>query len=252
MKIEGLSKSFGKKTILDDIDLTIKKGKLTAFIGPNGAGKSTLLATMSRLIQTEIGHIYLEGKDLKSFKSRDLAQQLSILKQMNHLNMNITIFELVAFARFPYSKGNLTPTDKEKINLSIAQLGLTELAEENIQNLSGGQLQRAYIAMILAQDTDYILLDEPLNNLDMNFAVQMMQLLTKLVTEFGKTVIIVLHDINFAASFADEIVAMKSGKIFAHDQTDQIIHEHILNPLYEMPAVHVREARGPGPLAQHR
>ena len=243
MKIEGLSKSFGKKTILDDIDLTIKKGKLTAFIGPNGAGKSTLLATMSRLIQTETGHIYLEGKDLKSFKSRDLAQQPSILKQMNHLNMNITIFELVAFARFPYSKGNLTPTDKEKINLSIAQLGLTELAEENIQNLSGGQLQRAYIAMILAQDTDYILLDEPLNNLDMNFAVQMMQLLTKLVTEFGKTVIIVLHDINFAASFADEIVAMKSGKIFAHDQTDQIIHEHILNPLYEM-SVRIKEIEG--------
>lgn len=97
--------------------------------------------------------------------------------------------------------------------------------------------------MILAQDTDYILLDEPLNNLDMNFAVQMMQLLTKLVTEFGKTVIIVLHDINFAASFADEIVAMKSGKIFAHDQTDQIIHEHILNPLYEM-SVRIKEIEG--------
>ena len=240
MKIEGLSKSFGKKTILDEIDLTIKKGKLTAFIGPNGAGKSTLLTTMSRLIATETGAIYLNGQDLKSFKTRELSQQLSILKQMNHLNMNITVYELVAFARFPYSKGNLTPTDKDKIKLSIAQLGLTELAQENIQTLSGGQLQRAYIAMILAQDTEFILLDEPLNNLDMNFAVQMMQLLQILVTKYGKTVLIVLHDINFAASFADDIVAMKSGKIFAHDETSQIIKEEILNPLYEM-SIRIKE-----------
>ncbi|WP_367300988.1 iron ABC transporter ATP-binding protein [Leuconostoc carnosum] len=243
MKIEGLSTSFGKKTILENIDLTIKKGKLTAFIGPNGAGKTTLLTTMSRLIATEIGHIYLNGQDLKSFKSRQLAQQLSILKQMNHLNMNITVSELVAFARFPYSRGNLTLDDKDKINLSIDQLGLSDLAETNIQTLSGGQLQRAYIAMILAQDTEYILLDEPLNNLDMNFAVQMLHLLQKLVTEFGKTVIIVLHDINFAASFADEIVAMKSGKIFAHNQTDDIIHEDILNPLYDM-SVHIKNIDG--------
>lgn len=243
MKIEGLSKSFGKKKILDEIDLTIKKGKLTAFIGPNGAGKSTLLTTMSRLIATETGAIYLNGQDLKSFKTRELAQQLSILKQMNHLNMNITVYELVAFARFPYSKGNLTPTDKDKIKLSIAQLGLTELAQENIQTLSGGQLQRAYIAMILAQDTEFILLDEPLNNLDMNFAVQMMQLLQTLVTKYGKTVIIVLHDINFAASFADEIVAMKSGKIFAHDETSHIIKEEILNPLYDM-SIRIKEIDG--------
>lgn len=190
--MEGLSKSFNKKTILDEVDLTIKKGKLTAFIGPNGAGKSTLLTTMSRLIATETGTIYLNGEDLKSFKTRELAQQLSILKQMNHLNMNITVSELVSFARFPYTKGNLTQTDKEKINLSIAQLGLTDLAQQNIQTLSGGQLQRAYIAMILAQDTEFILLDEPLNNLDMNFAVQMMQLLQLLVEKHGKTVIIVL------------------------------------------------------------
>lgn len=155
MEIESLSKSFGKKPILKEIDLTIQKGKLTAFIGPNGAGKSTLLACMSRLIDAESGHIYLEGQELKSFKSRELAQKLSILKQMNHLNMQISVRELIAFGRFPYSKGQLTQTDKAKIQTSIEQLGMQDLADENIQNLSGGQLQRAYIAMILAQDTDY-------------------------------------------------------------------------------------------------
>lgn len=243
MEIESLSKSFGKKPILKEIDLTIQKGKLTAFIGPNGAGKSTLFACMSRLIDAESGHIYLEGQELKSFKSRELAQKLAILKQMNHLNMQISVRELIAFGRFPYSKGQLTQTDKVKIQTSIEQLGMQDLADENIQNLSGGQLQRAYIAMILAQDTDYILLDEPLNNLDMNFALQMMQLLQSLVLDYGKTVVIVLHDINFASSFADDIVAMKSGTIFAHDETAKIINEPVLNALYDM-TIRIEEIDG--------
>jgi iron complex transport system ATP-binding protein len=243
MKIEGLSKTIGSHTILKDIDLTIKKGKLTALIGPNGAGKSTLLASMSRLIPTETGHIYLNGQDLKGFKSRNLAQQLAILKQINHLNLQLSVEELVAFGRFPYSKGRLTKQDRDKIQMALDYLGLQPLADELIQNLSGGQLQRAYIAMVLAQDTDYILLDEPLNNLDMNFALQMMQLLQTLVQQFGKTVIIVLHDINFAASFADDIIAMKSGQIVAHDTTERIITEAVLNPLYEM-TVRIKEIDG--------
>lgn len=234
MRMTHLSKSFGKKNILDDINLIVPKGKLTAFIGPNGAGKSTLLACMSRLIPSDSGDIYLEDQSLKSFKSNQLAQKLAILKQMNHLNLQISVRELIAFGRFPYSKGKLTPTDDMRIASAIDQLGLTDIAEENIQNLSGGQLQRAYIAMILAQDTDYILLDEPLNNLDMNFALQMMQLLKDLVEHHGKTVVIVLHDLNFAASFADEIVAMKSGQIFKQGKTDDIITPSILNDLYDM------------------
>src|SRR5574337_293212 len=243
MKIESLSKSFGKKPILKEIDLTIKKGKLTAFIGPNGAGKSTLLASMSRLIGIEAGHIYLDGQELKTFKSRELAQKLAILKQMNHLNMQISVRVLVAFGRFPYSKGQLTANDQTKLQTAIEQLGMQDLADDNIQNLSGGQLQRAYIAMILAQDTDYILLDEPLNNLDMNYALQMMQLLQNLVRDYGKTVVIVLHDINFAASFADDIVAMKSGTIFAHDKTTNIINEPVLNDLYDM-TIRIEEIDG--------
>ncbi|CAM3054507.1 ATP-binding cassette domain-containing protein [Lactococcus hircilactis] len=243
MKIENLSKSFGKKKILKNISLTIPKGKLTAFIGPNGAGKSTLLSCMSRLTSYDQGKISLDGKTLDQFKTDILAQKLAILKQMNQLNMQISVQELVAFGRFPYSKGHLTPTDLELIQNAMNHLGLAEIANENIQNLSGGQIQRAYIAMILAQDTDYILLDEPLNNLDMNFALQMMQLLQDLVRKHGKTVVIVLHDLNFASSFADEIVAMKSGEIFMQSKTDDLIRTDVLASLYGM-TIRIQEIDG--------
>jgi iron complex transport system ATP-binding protein len=163
-----------------------------------------------------------------------LSKKLSILKQTNGINLKITVRELVNFGRFPYSKGRLKKEDHEKVEEALNNLGLTELADELIDTLSGGQLQRVYIAMVLAQDTDYILLDEPLNNLDMNYAVQMMQTLRRLVDEFGKTVIIVLHDLNFAASYADEIVAMKAGRLYAHGTTEEVIQSEVLNQLYDM------------------
>ena len=142
--------------------------------------------------------------------------------------------ELVEFGRFPYTKGKLTTRDQKIVQESLEHLGLEEIADQSIDTLSGGQLQRAYIAMVLAQDTDYILLDEPLNNLDMNFAVQIMQILKKLVQEIGKTIVIVLHDINFAASYADEIVAMKEGRLFTQGTTQEMIKKDVLDELYEM------------------
>lgn len=234
MEIKDVSKSYGKKQVVQDIDLPIATQKLTAFIGPNGAGKSTLLSIASRLIEKDRGEIYLDGSEVKAWKSNELAKKLSILKQSNGVSLNITVQELVNFGRFPYSKGHLTDKDHLKVHEAILALGLEDLADQAIDTLSGGQLQRAYIAMILAQDTDYILLDEPLNNLDMNFAVQMMQTLRSLVDDYGKTVLIVLHDINFAASYADEVVAMKDGKLFAQGPTDEIIQSAVLNRLYNM------------------
>lgn len=234
MKIKQVSKNYGKKPVVSDIDLPISEGKLTAFIGPNGAGKSTLLSLMSRLIEKDTGEIYLAGDEVKTWKQKDLAQKLSILKQANAVSLKITVKELVAFGRFPYSKGRLTAGDEQKIAEALSYLGLTDLQDDAIDTLSGGQLQRAYIALVFAQDTDYILLDEPLNNLDMNYAVQMMQTLRQLVDEHGKTVVIVLHDINFAASYADEIVAMKDGRIFKHGPTDDVIKKEVLDSLYEM------------------
>ena len=157
-----------------------------------------------------------------------------MLKQSNAFNLKLTVRELVAFGRFPYSKGRLKEEDQLKIEEALSYLGLVELAEEYVDTLSGGQLQRAYIAMVLAQDTDYILLDEPLNNLDMNYGVQMMKTLRRLVDELGKTIVLVIHDINFAASYADEIVAMKNGQLFATGTTSEMMTKEVLDPLYEM------------------
>ncbi|MDT2827809.1 ATP-binding cassette domain-containing protein [Enterococcus viikkiensis] len=234
IQLENVSKNYGTKKVVSEICLPIKEKQLTAFIGPNGAGKSTLLSMISRLITIDAGQIYLDHNEVKAWHSNELAQKLSILKQSNGVNLRITVRELVGFGRFPYSKGRLTNTDQDLIDYALEKLGLVALAEDQIDTLSGGQLQRAYIAMILAQDTDYILLDEPLNNLDMNHSVQLMQTLQRLVEEEHKTILLVIHDINFAASYADEIVAMKNGQIFAHGATNKMIQPQILNELYEM------------------
>ena len=243
MDINQVTKKYGNKTVVSDVDYQVKKGKLTAFIGPNGAGKSTLLSMMSRLIEKDQGGIYLGGTEVKTWNQQELAKKLSILKQANGIQLKLTVRELVAFGRFPHSKGRLTELDQEKITKALTFLGLLDLAESTIDTLSGGQLQRAYIAMVLAQDTDYIFLDEPLNNLDMNHAVQLMKTIRQLVDEKGKTVIIVLHDINFAASYADEIVAMKDGKIFKTGTTDEIIEKEVLDELYDM-SIRVCELEG--------
>ncbi|MFW3652415.1 ABC transporter ATP-binding protein [Vagococcus fluvialis] len=243
MDINQVTKKYGNKTVVSDVDYQVKKGKLTAFIGPNGAGKSTLLSMMSRLIEKDQGGIYLDGTEVKTWNQQELAKKLSILKQANGVQLKLTVRELVAFGRFPHSKGRLTELDQEKITKALTFLGLLDLAESTIDTLSGGQLQRAYIAMVLAQDTDYIFLDEPLNNLDMNHAVQLMKTIRQLVDEKGKTVIIVLHDINFAASYADEIVAMKDGKIFKTGTTDEIIEKEVLDELYDM-SIRVCELEG--------
>ena len=234
IEAQAVGKQYLDKTVLAEIDLQLPKGELIAFIGPNGAGKSTLLSIMSRLQGDFSGQLYIDQGEIRAWDSKELAQRLAILKQSNQVQARITVAELVAFGRFPYSRGRLTAADDKLIHQALAEMHLTDLAEAEIQTLSGGQLQRAYIAMILAQDTEYILLDEPLNNLDMNHANQMMHLLRRLVTKLGKTVLLVIHDINFAAGFADEIIALKNGRLFKQGTVDEVITPAVLGELYEM------------------
>ena len=233
IEIKHIHKSYGIKKVVDDVSLTIPTGKITSFIGPNGAGKSTLLGIISRLLAADSGEVYLNNQLLNEQKSTDIARQLAILKQSNHINLRITVEELVAFGRFPYSKGNLTENDRTFISNAIAYMNLDEIRHQYIENLSGGQRQRAYIAMTLAQDTD-ILLDEPLNNLDMKHSVQIMQVLYKLVTELNKTVVIVIHDINFASCYSDYIIAMKQGKLVAQGSVEEMMQSPVLQDIYEM------------------
>ena len=243
IQIRNLDKKIQSKSILKDINVDIQKGKLTSLIGPNGAGKSTLLSAVSRLFEYQNGTINIENKLIDDYKSDELAKKLSILKQTNHTDMNITVEQLVNFGRFPYSKGRMKKKDHEKVAYAIDLLHLREIKDRNIKTLSGGQRQRAYIAMTIAQDTEYILLDEPLNNLDMKHSVQIMQTLRTLCRDLNKTIVIVLHDINFASCYSDYIVALKKGEIVKSGPKDSVIETNVLRDLYEM-NVHVEEIRG--------
>ncbi|HAV02462.1 MAG TPA: iron ABC transporter ATP-binding protein [Chryseobacterium sp.] len=235
IEIKNISKSFGERSILKGVDLKFEEGKITALIGSNGAGKSTLLSVISRLLKQDEGVVLINDKNITEYKNKVLAQQLSILKQFNNTAIRITVRELISFGRFPYSENKLTQKDEQKIREAIEFLGLEDLQDSFLDELSGGQKQRAYLAMVVAQDTQYILLDEPLNNLDMKHSVHMMKTLRKLCDELKKTIIIVLHDINFAASFSDYIVALKNGNVQYYDKTSQVIREEVLEEIFEIP-----------------
>ncbi|WNP89168.1 ABC transporter ATP-binding protein [Bacillus velezensis] len=234
VEVKNVSKQYGGKTVLEKTSLSIQKGRLTSFIGPNGAGKSTLLSIMSRLIKTDSGEITVDGQEIGACKSNDLAKKISILKQTNQINIRLTIKDLVSFGRFPYSQGKLTDEDWVHINQALSYMKLDDLKDKYLDQLSGGQCQRAFIAMIIAQDTDYIFLDEPLNNLDMKHSVEMMKLLKRLVEDFGKTVVVVIHDINFASLYSDHIVALKNGRIVKEGPAEEIIETSVLEDIYDM------------------
>lgn len=232
--IKQVTKRYGTKEVIKDVSVNVEKGTITSFIGPNGAGKSTLLSMVSRLILKDEGEIRIDGVDITKKKSRDLAKKISILKQSNNVNLRLTVRELVSFGRFPYSQGKLTKEDWAHVNEAIEYMELQEIEDRYLDELSGGQRQRAYIAMVIAQDTEYILLDEPLNNLDMKHSVQIMKTLRRLVDELGKTVLLVIHDINFASVYSDHIIALKNGRIIKQGKTDEIINREVLREIYDM------------------
>lgn len=234
IEIKRLTKRFGNKPVVEDVSVTIEPGTITSFIGPNGAGKSTLLSMVSRLLDADTGEVLLDKNSVKKWGTTEFARRVSILKQSNYINVRLTIRELVAFGRYPYSKGRLTVEDEKFVDQAIDYMNLTDMQDKFLDELSGGQKQRAFIAMVIAQDTDFILLDEPLNNLDMKHSVQIMKILRKLVDELGKTVIIVLHDINFASVYSDRIVAMKNGRLVKNGYTHEIINSSTLREIYDM------------------
>ena len=232
MKIENLSKQYEKNIVVNDVSFDIKKGSITSFIGPNGAGKSTVMSLISRLIKRDIGSIIFENKDLNDWKSSELSKHIAILTQQNNVDMKLTVLELVSFGRFPYSHGRLDDVDLQKINHAIEYMGLTELKDKYVDELSGGQRQRVYIAMVIAQDTEYILLDEPTNNLDIFYASGLMKTVKSLAKDLNKTIIMVLHEINYASFYSDYICALKNGEIFKYGTVDEVINEQTLKELY--------------------
>lgn len=234
IEIRNVVKKYGNKTVLDNVSTVINRGEITSFIGPNGAGKSTLLSIVSRLIPKNSGEIIIDGKLLENWDKNQLARKVSTLRQSNHLNIKLRVRELVSFGRFPYSNGHLTKEDEMYIDEALDYLKLRDIQDMYLDQLSGGQRQRAFIAMVMAQNTDYILLDEPLNNLDIKHSVEIMKILRKLVDDLGKTIAIVIHDINFASCYSDHIVALKDGKIVDEGGISRIIHKNLLGEIYDM------------------
>lgn len=235
IEAKAVTRQYGETVVVDDVSLTIARGGFTSIIGPNGAGKSTMLSMISRLLPMSVGSVCIDGLDVSTTASDVLARKMAILRQDNTMTLRLTVKDLVAFGRFPHSKGRLTPEDVCKIEESLAYLQLEDLADRYLDEVSGGQRQRAFVAMVMCQDTDYVLLDEPLNNLDMHHAVGMMKLLRQLVDEKGKTVVVVVHDINFASAYSDYIIAMRQGKLAYEGTVEAIIREDVLYDLYQIP-----------------
>ncbi len=234
IEVKNIRKAYGEKMILDNVSVSFPKGKITCLVGGNGTGKSTLLSIISRLVARDSGEINLLDQEVTGFTNRDFAKRLSILKQSNNPNIRLSVEELVSFGRFPHSQGRLTTYDTEKIEESLEFMGLSDIRKQYIDELSGGQKQRTFLAMVLAQDTEYILLDEPLNNLDMKHSVEIMKILRVLADEYGKTIIIVVHDINYASSYADYIAAVKDHKIIHFGPTKDIITEGIMKEVFDI------------------
>jgi len=242
-----VSKMYGAMHVLGPVTLEIPRGGITALVGPNGAGKSTLLTIIGRLTEPTSGNVSIAGHDVSSTSSRDLARIVSILRQENHFVTRLSVRELVEFGRFPHSRGRLTESDSRHVDDAIKFLGLDDLQGRYLEQLSGGQRQRAYVAMVLAQDTECILLDEPLNNLDIRHAVAMMRQLRRAADELGKTIVIVVHDINFAAAYADRIIALKAGVVEHYGNALSFMTPPILQSVFDT-EVSVR-ADGEYPLA---
>ncbi|MCL4114662.1 UNVERIFIED_CONTAM: hypothetical protein GTU68_066033 [Idotea baltica] len=219
------------------------KGGVTSIIGPNGAGKSTLLSMASRLTESDAGEVVIGDKLLAEWDTKELAKHLAVLRQSNNINMRFTIRELVCFGRFPHSQGRLKDEDHKVVDTALEHLGITDIQNKYLDELSGGQRQMAFIAMVVAQDTDYVFLDEPLNNLDIKHSVEIMQTLRRLAHEFNKAVVIVIHDINFASCYSDNIVAMKKGQVVKSGKVSEVVEKSVMESIYEIP-FEIREFDG--------
>lgn len=232
-----LTVSYGDDTIIKDLSLTLKKGEITALIGPNGCGKSTLLKSLSRINKVTAGQVLLDNQPLSSFADKKLAQKMSLLPQILTTPEGITVQRLVEYGRSPYLShwGKLASEDKNIVLNAMQQTQVNEFAQQAMDSLSGGQKQRAWIAMILAQNTDIVMLDEPTTYLDLSHQIELMKLMQAMKQQ-GKTVIVVLHDLNQACRYCDYLVVMKQGSVVAQGKPQQVFTEALLQDVFSLKA----------------
>lgn len=245
IKAKGVIKNYSKEVKIGPLNLEIPSSGITSIVGPNGAGKSTFLLMVGRLLNVDKGSVFIANMDVSNNNSKDVAKIIAILRQENFFITRLTVRQLVGFGRFPHTKGRLTKDDEKIIDKYIDFLDLKKLENRYLDELSGGQRQRAYVAMVLCQETDYVLLDEPLNNLDVARSVQMLKHLRKACDKFGKTIIMVLHDINFAAKYSDYICAMKDGEVVKFGKTNEIMESNLLTKIFDTEIEIINGPNGP-------
>ena len=239
LHVKDVSVGYGVRTVLDTLNVDIKRGAVTSIVGPNGCGKSTLLPTMSRLLNPTKGEIVLDGKSIHDIPTRKLATQLGLLPQTPIAPDGIVVADLVGRGRTPHQGilGRWSQQDYDIVAEALETTGISDLADRSIDELSGGQRQRVWIAMALAQRTDTLLLDEPTTYLDVKHQLDVLDLLTVLNRDRGTTIVMVLHDLNLAARYSDELVAVSGGKVFAHGHPREVITKENVKSVFGIDSV---------------
>ncbi|EFM11447.1 ABC transporter related protein [Paenibacillus curdlanolyticus YK9] len=242
--------SYEDRMIVQNLNIAIPQGKITALVGSNGSGKSTILKTMARIMSPSNGQVLLDGKSIHKQSTKEVAKQLAILPQNPTAPDGLTVTELVSYGRFPYQKGfgSLTKEDRSIVQWAIQATGMMEFAERPVDQLSGGQRQRAWIAMALAQETDILFLDEPTTFLDMAHQLEVLQLLQKLNEENNRTIVMVVHDLNHASRYAHHMIAINKGTVKGEGSPEEVMTPQILRDVFNIEADIVRDPRTGVPL----
>ncbi len=250
LEVESIRVGYENKTIVHDLSLQIPDGKITTIIGSNGCGKSTLLKAITRILKHESGQVILDGQNISKMNTKELAKELAILPQSPESAHGLTVEELVSYGRFPYQKGfgNLSQKDKEVIDWALQVTKTEDFRLQSVDALSGGQRQRVWIAMSLAQETDIIFLDEPTTYLDMAHQLEVLELLYKLNEEQGRTIVMVLHDLNQAARFSDYIVALSQGELIKFGTAEEVMVPEVLKKVFNIDAVIGQDPRTNKPM----
>lgn len=239
IETKHLTLAYGENRVIDQLDVDIPKGKITVLIGSNGCGKSTLLKAMARLLKPRDGTIILDGKEIASTKTKQIAKKMAVLPQGPTAPQELTVFQLVKLGRYPHQSlfNQWTKEDEECVWSALKVTKLTDLANRPVESLSGGQRQRAWIAMTLAQNTDIIMLDEPTTFLDLNHQVEVLDILFQLNRAQNRTIIMVLHDLNLSARYADHMIAVANKTVVASGSPEKIMTEEMIREVFGMESV---------------
>jgi len=254
LRAEALTLSYGDRPVVADLDLEIPPGRITVIVGANGCGKSTLLRALARLLAPTTGQVLLDGAALRSLPTKEIARTLGLLPQSPTAPEGIAVADLVGRGRHPHQRmlARWSENDYAVVAQALADTGTAELADRPVDELSGGQRQRVWIAMALAQETDILLLDEPTTFLDVSHQIEVLDLLTDLNRARGTTIVMVLHDINLAARYADHVFAVRGGRVVASGAPAEVITADLIRDVFDLDALVVPDPVSGSPLVLPR